>query len=60
MIKSISKQSGESCNNNNNNNRLSQLGSHDSLLLLRSPFSAPKVLHLIQSHTRRWPALTQS
>ena len=29
-------------------NRLSQLGSHDALLLLRSSFSAPKVLHLLR------------
>ena len=28
--------------------RLSQLGSHDALLLLRSSFSAPKVLHLLR------------
>ena len=28
--------------------RLSQLGSHDALLLLRSSFSTPKVLHLLR------------
>jgi len=40
--------------------RLSQLGSHDALLLLRSSFSAPKVLYLLRcspsiahSHRRR-------
>ena len=33
---------------NNNNKRLRQLGSHDAFTLLRSSFSATKVLHLLR------------